>query len=232
MKDISLFEQKIGIPFKDRRLLSMACTHRSYLNEHKNSDGEHNERLEFLGDAVLELVTTDFLYNHFKEKDEGELTAIRAALVNTHSLARVAHILGVNDYLLLSRGEQKDIGRARQIILADTVEAIIGAIYLDQGIDIAKTFIQKHIIDALDVADIVKRKLWLDAKSFFQERAQEVEGTTPVYKVLKEEGPDHSKHFTVAVYVKDEQKGLGVGMSKQEAEQQAAISALANSKWR
>lgn len=231
MKDISLFQERVGVKFNDLEVLRTAFTHRSYLNEHRKGFG-HNERFEFLGDAVLELVVTDILFRKYPEKNEGDLTSIRAALVNAHSLSRVAHVLGVNDYLLLSRGEQRDIGRARQIILADTMEAIIGAIYVDQGLDVARVFIEKHILATLDIEDVVKRKLWLDAKSYFQERAQEVEGITPTYKVLKEEGPDHSKSFTVGIFIRDEQVALGVGMSKQEAEQQAAIKGLEVRGWR
>ncbi|MDB5258992.1 MAG: ribonuclease ribonuclease [Candidatus Taylorbacteria bacterium] len=229
--DFKAFAKKIGVNFNDISLLQMALTHRSYLNEHKSADLEHNERLEFLGDAVLELVVTSYLYRRFKDKDEGVMTAYRSALVNTSSLSRAAVSLKINDYLLLSRGEAKDTGRARAIILADSLEALIGAIYLDQGYDAAANFISKNLLEVIDLDEIIEKKLWLDAKSRFQERAQEMSGITPSYKTMKEAGPDHNKMFTLGVFIGDEQVATGNGLSKQEAEQKAAEKALEVKGW-
>jgi ribonuclease III len=230
MIDFQKFAEKIKVEFNDINLLKQACTHRSFLNENKNV-AEHNERLEFLGDAVLELVITSYLYRRFKDRDEGQLTAYRSALVNTVSLSRVAESLGVNEFLLLSKGESKDTGRARSIIMADTVEAIIGAIYLDKGYDAAANFISQNLLEVIDIDEIIAKKLWLDAKSRFQERAQEETGQTPSYKTVKETGPDHSKIFTLGVFIGDEQIALGSGLSKQEAEQKAAEKALEVKGW-
>ncbi|MCR4311626.1 MAG: ribonuclease III, partial [Candidatus Taylorbacteria bacterium] len=190
---------------------------------------EHNERLEFLGDAVLELIATHFLYNKYPDKTEGDLTSYRSALVNAITLSEVATKLGMNDFLLLSRGETKDTGRARQYILANTMEAFIGALFLDQGYAVTSTFVEKYVLSLID--DIVAKKSWLDAKSFFQEKAQEVDGITPSYAVLKEVGPDHDKHFTVAVEIGRERVALGEGKSKQEAEQDAAKKGLEAKGW-
>ena len=231
MIDFNQFEKKADLVFKDKTLLKQAFMHRSYLNENKNSGLAHNERLEFLGDAVLELVATDFLFKRYPEKNEGELTSYRAALVNTQSLSKASTELGVNDYLLLSKGEAKDTGRARLIILADAMEAIIGAIYLDRGYLSAKTFIEKNIFEFMDINEIISKKLWMDSKSNFQEKAQEKTGFTPSYKTVKETGPDHSKHFFVGVFIGDRQVAIGEGESKQEAEQDAAEKALAVKGW-
>jgi ribonuclease III len=228
--DFNQFEEKAGISFRDKSLLKQAFTHRSYINENRDSHLEHNERLEFLGDAVLELVITDHLYHEMKESDEGKLTAIRSALVNADTCARVAQTLGANDYLLLSKGESKDNGRARQYILANTLEALIGAIYIDQGYDSAKEFILKHIASL--AGEIMKDGTWIDAKSLFQEKAQEFKGHTPIYKTVKESGPDHDKHFTVRVSVGDDVYGEGDGKSKQDAEQSAARQALEKQGWK
>ena len=230
-QDFKQFAQKLGVDFLEISLLQTACTHRSYLNEVKNSKIEHNERLEFLGDAVLELVVTDFLYKKYPKKNEGDLTAYRSALVNTNSLSRVADHIGINDYLILSKGEAKDTGRARAIILADAVEAIIGAVYLDQGYETAEAFIARSILEFIKIEDIISNKLWLDAKSRFQERAQEVVGQTPVYKTVKETGPDHDKQFTVGVFIGDTQIALGAGPSKNEAEQKAAEKGIEVKGW-
>lgn len=227
--DLSPFEQKIEYTFKDTRLLEQAFTHRSYLNEHRESGREHNERLEFLGDAVLELVVTEFLFAKYPEKAEGELTAVRAALVNTVSISAAASQLGMNDHLLLSRGESKDTGRARAIILANAFEALIGAIYLDAGYAPAAAFIRAQLFHKAD--EIVIRKLWQDAKSRFQEIAQERIGVTPSYQLLSQSGPDHDKRFLVGAFVAEERVAQGEGRSKQEAEQTAAEKALAAKGW-
>lgn len=228
--DFEKFEQKAGVIFKDKNLLKQAFTHRSYINENRGSALEHNERLEFLGDAVLELAITGYLYERLKHSDEGELTALRSALVNADTCSKVAQTLGANEFLLLSKGEAKDTGRARQYILANTLEAIIGAIYLDQGYDVAKQFILNHVAPLAD--EILASGDWIDAKSRFQEKAQEYMSTTPVYKTLRESGPDHDKHFVVGVYVGEELCGKGEGRSKQDAEQEAAREALNSKGWK
>ena len=228
-KDFSEFQRKTGVIFRDEALLKSAYTHRSYLNEHRGEKLEHNERLEFLGDAVLELATTHFLYTKFPEKDEGELTALRSSLVNTYTLSDVAQSVGMNDYLLLSKGEAKDTGRARAFLLANTFEAVVGAIYLDQGYEAAERFIQQFLFTRID--EIIEKKLWIDAKSYFQERAQDEEGVTPSYATIKESGPDHDKRFVVGVYIKDVLVAQGEGRSKQEAEQEAARAGLASKSW-
>lgn len=228
-KNIEEFENKIGIKFNDRNLLRQSLTHRSFLNENKGSKSSHNERLEFLGDAVLELVITRYLYDEYQTKNEGDLTSIRSALVNAQTCAEVAKKLEVNDFLLLSKGEAKDTGRARQYILANALEAIIGAIYLDQGYEIAKNFIEKYIAPL--TKKIVEEELWVDAKSKFQERAQDEAGITPTYKTVKEVGPDHDKKFTVGVFLHQEKIAEGEGDSKQEAEQSAARKALKDRGW-
>lgn len=229
MKNFAQFEKKISVTFNDKKLLQQAFTHRSYINEHANSGLEHNERLEFLGDAVLELVVTDYLYHEYPDKPEGELTAFRSALVNTKSISIAAEELGANEYLLLSRGEARDTGKARQYILANTFEAIIGAIYLDQGYEVSRDFIAQTLFDKLH--DIVKYNLWRDSKSWIQEKAQEIENITPTYKVLSESGPDHDKEFTIGVYFGDTCIAKGVGTSKQEGEQNAARAGLDVKGW-
>lgn len=228
-KDIKTFEESIHVHFNDSSLIRQAFTHRSYLNEHRNETGGHNERLEFLGDAVLELISTHFLYEKFPDQDEGDLTAYRAALVNAITCAEIATALGMNDYLLLSRGESKDNGRARQMLLANAFEALVGAIYLDQGYEAAKDFITKHLFPKID--EIVKKKLWRDAKSNFQEKAQDAENATPHYEVIRETGPDHDKQFVVGVYIREALVAQGTGKSKQEAEQDAAKIALEQKGW-
>ncbi len=222
MKNQELLAKKIGVKFDNIELLVTACTHRSFLNENKTLAMEHNERLEFLGDAVLELVVTSFLFRKYPKKDEGELTAYRSAIVNTVSLTKVAEHIGLNEFMRLSKGEAKDKGRARGIILANAVEAVIGAIYMDQGYDASANFISEQILNIIDIDEIVNKKLWLDAKSRFQEKAQEKVGVTPSYKVMKEIGPDHDKIFTLGVFLGDTQVATGSGPSKQEAEQKAA----------
>ena len=228
---IESLAKHIGVTFGDINLLRTACTHRSYLNENRGSGLEHNERLEFLGDAVLELVVTSFLFRKYPTKQEGDLTAFRSSIVNTVSLTKVAEHVGLNDYILLSKGEAKDTGRARSIILANAVEAIIGAIYMDQGYNAAANFIADNILNVIDIEEIVSNKSWIDAKSRFQEKAQEKVGITPSYKTLKEVGPDHDKQFTLGVFLKDVQIATGTGPSKQEAEQKAAEKALIEKGW-
>ncbi|HEX2792589.1 MAG TPA: ribonuclease III [Candidatus Paceibacterota bacterium] len=220
--------ERLGLAFKDLDLLTEALTHRSYLNEHRTA-GSHNERLEFLGDAVLELTVTNFLFHKFPTKPEGDLTAYRAALVNTVSLAETAKAIGLNDLLLLSKGESKDTGRARDIILANAFEAVLGAVYLDQGYDAAEAFVARHLYQKIDA--VIATRAYQDAKSHFQEAAQEKRSVTPTYRTMTETGPDHDKHFTVGVFLGDEKLAEGEGKSKQEAEQSAAQNALQTTGW-
>lgn len=223
------FEHKIGYTFRSPMLLEQAFTHRSYLNENRAPGRQHNERLEFLGDAVLELVVTEFLFAKYPEKPEGDLTAYRAALVNTQSISDAATQLGMNDFLLLSRGEAKDTGRARQIILANAFEAVIGAIYLDAGYEPAKQFIAAQLFHKTE--EVVAKRLWQDAKSRFQEMVQEKAGVTPSYQLLAQSGPDHDKRFVVGAFIRQEKIASGEGKSKQEAEQAAAEKALVAKGW-
>lgn len=227
-KNFALLEKKIGIDFKNKDLLTMAFVHRSYLNEHPSFELDHNERLEFLGDAVLELAVTENLFLNFPNP-EGELTNWRASLVNSKMLSLIANKLKIEKYLYLSRGEQKDEGKARQFILANAMEALIGAIYLDQGWDMAKKFIEKFVLTHLK--EILEKKLYVDPKSSFQELAQERTGITPSYKVLSEEGPDHAKNFEIGIYLNSELVATGKGSSKQEAQEDAAKKALKCKKW-
>jgi len=228
MKDLSKLEERIGVVFKNKDLLQQALVHRSFLNENPDFHLEHNERMEFLGDAVLELVVTKYLYEKYPNP-EGELTNWRAALVNAKKLAEIAEIIGLNDFLLLSRGEAKDTGRARQYILANAIEALIGSIYLDRGIETAQVFIEKNVLSHL--LQILEEGAYRDAKSLFQEEAQERTGTTPSYEVLDEWGPDHAKHFKVGVFLDDEKVAEGDGVSKQEAQQKAAEEGLKVKGW-
>ncbi|MEO8065909.1 MAG: ribonuclease III [Candidatus Doudnabacteria bacterium] len=221
--DLDILEQKIKLKFKDRNLLQSALTHRSYLNENRKWPLAHNERLEFLGDAVLELITTEYLYRIFPNP-EGELTNLRSALVNYKMLSEISSGLELDKYILLSRGEAKDMGRARQVILANAFEALIGAIYLDSGFEAARIFINEFVIDKLQA--IVSEGKILDPKSKFQELSQEKLGVTPNYKVLAEWGPDHNKNFEVGVFINDKQIAKGTGPSKQEAEIAAAENGL------
>lgn len=211
-------KEKLGIKFNDIGLLVTALTHRSYVNEHKNTH-EHNERLEYLGDAVLELVSSDFLYRHYNEP-EGVMTAVRAALVRTESIGEAGKELGYEPLVRMSRGEQKGTERAHDSILADCFEAVLGAVYLDQGYEAARKIVNDHILSKAD--KVMEEGLWRDAKSYVQELAQKYDGVTPVYRTLKEEGPDHDKKFTVGIYVNDKLKGTGTGHSKQEAQTEAA----------
>lgn len=223
------FEESVGVMFKDEALLKQAFIHRSFINENPRSGLVHNERLEFLGDAVLELVVTDFLYRTYPNHSEGDLTAYRSALVNAVTLGEVADMLSFNDMMLLSKGEAKDVSRARSSILADAYEAVVGAMYLDQGYDVAKDFITRTVL--IKTEEIIQKGLYRDAKSTVQEKAQELLSVTPSYKVIAEEGPDHDKRFTVGIYFGEQKVTEGEGKSKQEAETAAAKKALEEKGW-
>ncbi len=226
--DTSKLESTIGVEFKNKDFLLTALTHRSYLNENPNWKLDQNERLEFLGDAVLELVVTEDLYAKYSNP-EGELTNWRAALVNAIMLAQISTEFNLNDYILMSRGEAKDTGRARQYILANAMEALIGAIYLDQGYQVAAEFIHRFI--SKELPRIIEKRLYRDAKSRFQEEAQDKVGVTPGYEVIDEWGPDHARQFKVGVYLNRELIAEGEGASKQEAQQKAAEAALQKKGW-
>jgi len=229
MKNFSKLETKLGVSFDNKDLIKQSVVHRSYLNEHPEFELDHNERLEFLGDAVLELVVTEHLYKKFPNP-EGELTNWRASLVNSTMLSTVARELDVESFLYLSKGETQDTNiKARNYILANAMEAIIGALYLDKGYEVSQKFITDNIISKLD--EILEKKLYQDPKSRFQEVAQEKEGITPTYKVLEESGPDHDKHFIVGVFLKKELVAKGEGSSKQEAQVHAAEEALNMKNW-
>ena len=228
-KDLKGFEAAIGVTFKNKEVIRQALVHRSYLNEHPDFPLGQNERLEFLGDAVLELVVTEHLFNTY-DNPEGELTNWRAALVNADILSTICKSMGVEPYMYLSRGEQKDPeSKARRYILANAFESINGAIYLDQGWDASKDFIHAHVLDKLPY--IIEHKLYIDPKSRFQEAAQSHMSVTPNYKVISEEGPDHQKEFEVAVMIGKEEIARGKGMSKHEAQVAAAEAALAVKGW-
>ena len=229
MPDIKEFSDHIKVPFKNSDLLLQAFVHRSYLNENPRFRLSHNERLEFLGDAVLELAVTEVLYEKYPEKPEGELTSFRAALVNAKMLSVVAEALGMNEFLLMSKGESKDTGRARQFLLANALEAVIGAVYLDRGYETAREFIVENILVRL--SDVIENNLFRDPKSLFQEFAQEKVGITPSYQVMKEWGPDHDRNFIVGLYLKDELVAEGGGHSKQTAEVNAAEKGLVAKHW-
>jgi ribonuclease-3 len=229
MKDFEILEKKLGLTFKNKDILKQAFTHRSYLNENPSFKLEQNERLEFLGDAVVELIVTEHLYKEYPEKTEGDLTNWRAALVNAKMLTSVAEELGFNDFLLLSRGEAKELGKARAYILANTFEAFLGALYLDLGYRPCDEFIKKYLL--INLADIIQDGSYKDAKSKFQEEAQERVSITPSYKVIKESGPDHEKIFVVGIYLDQELIAEGRGSSKREAESAAAELALGVKKW-
>lgn len=223
-----MLEQNIGYDFKNKDLLLQALTHRSYLNENPKWYLDQNERLEFLGDAVLELVVTEYLYKNFPNP-EGEMTNWRAALVNAVMLSQITKEFNLNDFMLLSRGESKDTGRARQYILANAIEALIGAIYLDGGYESASQFISKFVLKEL--SRIIEGRLYRDAKSLFQEQAQDKVGITPSYEVLEEWGPDHARNFKIGVFLEKEMAGVGKGPSKQEAQQEAAEDGLKKKGW-
>jgi len=220
---IKKIEDVIKIKFNCFDLLKQVFIHRSYLNEHKETGLEHNERLEFLGDAVLELIVTEFLYKKYSDP-EGVLTNWRSALVKGDNLSKLAQKLNIDDYMLLSKGEKASTGKSRKIILANALEALIGAIYLDQGYDVAKKFVRDNLI--IDLPKIIEHQLYIDAKSQFQEIVQEKFGITPHYELISETGPDHAKKFIMGVYLKDDKIGEGNGSSKQEAEQEAAREGL------
>jgi ribonuclease-3 len=222
-------EKKINISFNDENLLDTAFVHKSYMNEHREKKSENNERLEFLGDAVLELVTTDYLYKNYPDKGEGVLTNWRSALVKGKQLAEISIDLELGLYLYLSRGEERSGGRKKNYILANTLEALIGAVYLDQGYDAAHRFIDQFILKKL--GNILDQGLHIDSKSHFQEISQEEFGITPEYRVINEAGPDHDKQFTMGAYIGEELIAEGMGSSKQKAEQEAAIAALKVKGW-
>lgn len=223
MNKIEEIENRIGITFVDKQLLIDALTHRSFVNEHKESR-THNERLEFLGDAVLELIVSVYLYESYPSRPEGELTSFRSALVKTDSLAETSKELDLGESLLLSKGEEETGGRTKNFLLANTFEAIIGAIYLDQGYEKSKEFVHMHLIQKLD--NIIKNRTDIDSKTKIQEIAQAKYKVTPVYEVTKEEGPDHNKEFTVVIKIKGKIIGEGSGTSKQRAEEDAASKGI------
>lgn len=228
-KEFTKLEKHLGLSFQNKDLLVQAFCHRSYLNEDREFELGHNERLEFLGDAVLELVVTEFLYHNYPDETEGELTSWRSALVNTKMLGELARELKFNDFLLLSKGEQNGDERARNYILGDTFEAFLGALFLDAGYEACQEFVGQHLLPRIE--NIIKEGLYIDSKSNFQERAQEKVGVTPEYKVLKEWGPDHDKRFLMGVYLGNEQIAQGQGSSKQEAEEAAAQKGLEVKRW-
>ena len=231
MKEFEKLQGTIKYSFKNIELLRQALTHRSYLNEHPDFKLGHNERLEFLGDAVLEIIVTEHLFNSFPQTPEGDLTDWRASLVNAKMLASIAKDLMIEENLYLSRGEEKDDNsKARQYILANAMEALIGAIYLDGGLEGAKTFIHNFVISHLE--HILANHLYLDPKSRFQEKAQELTGITPHYKVISENGPDHEKIFEVGLYLNEDLIAIGRGSSKQEAQVAAAAQGLINKEWK
>jgi ribonuclease-3 len=219
----------LDIRIGNAALFQEAVTHRSYLNEHKSHPVPHNERLEFLGDAVLELAVTERLYADFPDRPEGELTALRAALVNSDMLSKIGRDLGVEPFLLMSRGEAKDTGRARAFLIANAVEAVIGALYLDQGYESAKSFIETRVLNRIQ--EVLDAKLYTDPKSRFQELSQEKLGVTPQYRVLRESGPDHDRRFIAGVFIGDELIAEGEGLSKQDAQRNAAKEALVKKGW-
>lgn len=223
------FESQRNLNFNDKGLLQQAFIHRSYINEQKETGLAHNERLEFLGDAVLELVVTDFLYKKYPDTPEGKLTAYRSSLVRTESISKAARDLGMNDLLMLSKGESQDHGKARDYILANTFEAFVGAVYLDQGYDNAQRIIADSLFDNIEL--IISEGSWRDAKSYVQEKAQEVYSQTPRYEMISAEGPDHAKDFVMAIYFGDKKIAEGSGNSKQKAQQSAAQSAIEKEKW-
>lgn len=229
MEKYFAFEQKLNLEFNDKRLLQQAFIHRSYINEHKSTGLEHNERLEFLGDAVLELVITDFLFNKYQNIPEGRLTAYRSSLVRTESISAAARAMGMNDLLMLSKGESKDMGKARDYILANTFEAFVGATYLDLGYDAARDVISASLFN--NIEDIIAEGSWRDAKSYVQEKSQELYSETPRYEMISAVGPDHDKNFVMAIYFGNKKIAEGEGNSKQKAQQAAAQAAIEKEGW-
>ncbi len=227
--DFGQFEKSIDVNFTNKDILQNAFVHRSFINEKIGRGLKHNERMEFLGDAVLEIIVTEFLYNKFPEEKEGVLTAYRAAMVNTNSLSAVAKELDLETYLLLSKGERMETNKGRDHILANTVEAVIGAVYLDQGFEVAQDFVGRYLFPKID--EIIEQKLYKDPKSYFQEQAQEKRKITPHYELVSEEGPDHDKYFIMGAFLDDEKVAEGKGASKQKAESEAARAALEATGW-
>ena len=228
-RNLEKLEKELDVSFNNKNILKNALVHRSYLNEHKNFKIENNERLEFLGDAVLELIVTDYLYHNYKDP-EGILTNWRSSLVNAVSLSKISKKLKIYEYLYLSKGESKDNNeKAKNYILSNALEAIIGAIYLDQGYKITEKFIKNNLI--INLKKIIKDKLYIDSKSLFQEKSQEILNITPHYKVISESGPDHNKKFIVAIYIDKKLIANGEGYSKQEAQTNAANNALKIKNW-
>lgn len=230
MNDFNQLQERIGVKFNNENLLKQSLVHRSYINEHQDFPLGHNERLEFLGDAVLEIIVTEYLFDKYPDEPEGELTNWRASLVNAKMLSSIADELGLEENLFLSKGEARDNGsKARQFILADAIEALIGAIYIDQGMRIARKFVIRFVLSKLD--HILENRLYFDPKSKFQELSQEKYGVTPHYKVLSESGPDHKKIFEVGLYIGEEFIVKAKGSSKQEAQVEAASKGLKKKNW-
>ncbi len=230
IKDFPKLEKELNLSFKNKDLLIQAFCHRSYINENPDFYLSHNERLEFLGDAVLELITTEYLFLKYPDKPEGEMTGWRASLVNSGILSDAAKEMNFEDFLLLSSGEEKEKGKARKYILSDTFEAFIGALYLDRGYEVTKRFLEKDLIEK-KLPEIIEKKLFKDPKSLFQEKSQEIVNITPSYQVLEETGPDHMKHFIVGAFLDKELIAQGEGSSKHEAELKAAEEALRAKDW-
>lgn len=224
--DFDKVQELLKTSLTDEELFKTAFTHRSYLNEHSDYKNPSNERLEFLGDAVLQLLSSDFLYHKYPDSPEGDLTNYRSSVVCTTSIGEEARRLGYGEMLLLSHGEEATGGREREYILANTFEAVLGALYLEKGIEFCKEFVEKELLYKME--NVVDQEAYKDAKSRFQEVAQEKFGVTPVYQVLDSWGPDHEKTFKVGVFLGKDQWGVGEGRSKQKGEQQAAENALEN----
>ncbi len=229
LQDYTIFEELIHYTFKDKTLLETAYTHRSFVNEKEGKNKTHNERLEFLGDAVLELIVTDFLFKKFPQEPEGVMTSYRAAMVNTDSLSNAARRIEAEKYLMLSRGEKLETNKGRDHILANTFEAVIGALYIDGGFEVAQHMVSRVLFPFID--EIISKKLYKDPKSFFQEKAQELKKMTPHYELIREVGPDHDKEFVMGLYLGKELVTEGTGQSKQKAEANAAEIALGIMGW-
>jgi ribonuclease-3 len=224
MKNLEELEKNIGVTFSNRTLLETAMTHRSFINEANGQATEHNERLEFLGDAVLEILVSEYLFTTYPQYREGDLTALRSAVVKMESLSEIALTLGLGEYIRMSKGEEQTGGRQRPYILANTFEAFLGALFLDQGMEACKVFLSSVLFDK--IGKVIEQKDYIDSKSYLQERTQEKYHVTPLYRLVKEDGPDHDKTFTVEVLVNNKVFGVGSGKSKQQAQQEAALQAL------